>query len=219
MAAKVAANVNVAAPHRAVVAGLDGDVLVLLAKTTRPMSGREVAERLGLRSHDGVRKSLERLVGQGIVLREGSRSAFMHVLNREHLGAPAVLALAGIRRELWARIRASLSAWTRPALHASAFGSAARGDGDERSDIDLFVVRSAAVAEDDPRWLEQIEALRAQVEGWTGNRAGIVEQGEHALRELLTRREPPPVLREVERDGVDLAGVPTRSLIGALRGA
>lgn len=153
---------NVAAPHRAVVAGLGGDVLVLLAKATQPMSGRAVAERLGLRSHDGVRKSLERLVGQGIVLREDSRSAFMHVLNREHVGASAVLALAGMRAELWTRIRAAMAAWSQPALHASAFGSAARGEGDQHSDIDLFVVRSASVAEGDPGWIDQIEAFRTQ---------------------------------------------------------
>jgi predicted nucleotidyltransferase len=211
--------VNVAVPHRAVVAGLDGDVLVLLAKTTQSMSGREIAERLGLRSHDGVRKSLARLVGQGIVLREGSRSAYMHVLNREHVGAPAVLVLAGMRAELWTRIRAAMAAWSLPAVHASAFGSAARGDGDEQSDIDLFVVRSASVAEDDPGWIDQIEALRTQVETWTGNRAGIVEQDEQGLRELLARPQPPPVLRDVERDGIDLAGVPTRRLLGAFRAA
>jgi predicted nucleotidyltransferase len=207
---------DVAAPHRAVVAGLDGDVLVLLAKTTQPMSGREIAERLGLRSHDGVRKSLERLVRQGMVLREGTRSAFMHVLNRDHVGCAAVLALAGMRAELWARIRSAVANWTLPAVHASVFGSAARGDGDEQSDIDLFVVRPGTVAEDHPGWLDQIERLRAQVEAWTGNRASIVEQDELVLRDLLAAPEPPPVLRDLERDAIDLAGVPTRRLIGGL---
>jgi predicted nucleotidyltransferase len=203
---------DVAAPHRAVVAGLDGDVLVLLAKTTQPMSGREIAERLGLRSHDGVRKSLERLVRQGIVLREGSRSAFLHQLNREHLGCAAVLALAAMRAELWARIRAALATWALPAVHASAFGSAARADGNEQSDIDLLVVRPGAVSADDPAWVDQVEGLRAQVEAWTGNRAGIVEQDERVLRDLLAVPEPPLVLRDVERDGIDLAGVAIRRL-------
>ncbi len=210
---------NVAAPHRAIVAGLDGDVLVLLAKISQPMSGREIAERLGMRSHDGVRKSLERLTAQGIVLREGSRSAYMHVLNRQHLGAAAVLALAGMRGELWDRLRKSMTAWALPAVHVSAFGSAARGDGDEHSDIDLFVVRPTRVGEDDPVWTDQIETLRKQVETWTGNRAGVVEQTEDALQALLARPQPPPVLRDVERDGVDLSGVPLRRLFGGLHGS
>jgi predicted nucleotidyltransferase len=208
---------DVGAPHRAVVSGLDGDVLVLLARSAQPMSGREVAERLGLRSHDGVRKSLDRLVGQGIVLRESSRSSHMHALNREHLGAPAVLALAGMRTELWQRIRAALSAWSLPAVHASAFGSAARGDGHDESDIDLFVVRAGGVDGDDPRWVAQTEALRAQIETWTGNRASIIEQSEQDLRDALDTSQPPAVLASVERDGVELAGQPLRKLLGGVR--
>jgi hypothetical protein len=35
----------------AIVATLDGDALVLLARTSQPLSGREVASRLGLHSH------------------------------------------------------------------------------------------------------------------------------------------------------------------------
>lgn len=95
---------------------------VLRARSTQSMSGREIAERLGLRSHDGVRKTLERLVGQGTVLRESARSAFLHQLNREHLGAAAVLALAGMRSELWQRIRDAVAEWELPPTHASAFG-------------------------------------------------------------------------------------------------
>lgn len=218
LAARVA-SVDVSSPHRAVAAGLDGDILVLLARTTQPMSGREIAERLGLRSHDGVRKALERLVRQGIVLREGSRSAFLHQLNREHLAAAAVLALAGMRTELWRRIRDAIAEWELPATHASAFGSAARGDGDAASDIDILLVRPSATPDADRVWGDQVDALRRRVELWTGNRAGIVEVGEQALNEMLAQSEPPQVLRAVLREGVELAGVPARRLLGALLAA
>lgn len=207
---------DVSAPHRAVVAGLDGDILVLLARTTQSMSGREIAQRLGLRSHDGVRKALARLVKQGIVVREGSRSAFMHRLNREHLGAAAVLALAGMRTELWRRIRDTVAEWEQPATHVSAFGSAARGDGDEASDIDILLIRPTATPEADPVWGEQVDALRRHVEQWTGNRAGIVEVGDDALQEMLAQTQPPHVLHAVLREGIELAGVPARRLLGAL---
>jgi predicted nucleotidyltransferase/biotin operon repressor len=210
---------NVARPHRAVVAGLDGDVLVLLAGTNRPMSGREVAERLGLRSHDGVRKSLERLVEQGIVIREGSRSAYMHVLNREHLGAPAVLALAGMRNGAVGEDSGAIEAWAVRPLHASVFGSAARGDGNEDSDIDVFLVRPATVTDDDPRWTEQIESLRARIEAWTGNPASIVEQGEDELRERFRRDDRPAALLEIQDQAIDLVGIPARRLSGILDGA
>ena len=209
---------DVGSPHRAVVAGLDGDVLVLLG-TTQAMSGREIAERLGLRSHDGVRKSLQRLTGQGIVLRQGSRNAHLHHLNREHVGVAAVLALAGMRTELWPRIREAVARWEIPAVHVSAFGSAARGDGDDESDIDLLVVKPTGTPEIDAAWLEQVDGLRDGIEKWTGNRAGIVELGEDELAELLAQPQAPPVLHAVLREGVDLAGVPARRLLGELRGS
>jgi biotin operon repressor len=199
------------------VSGLDGDVLVLLARTTQAMSGRDIAERLGLRSHDGVRKSLQRLASQGIVVREGSRNAHLHQLNREHLGAAAVLALAEMRSHLWARIRDAIAGWEISPVHASAFGSAARGDGDDESDIDLLVVRPTRTPEIDATWVEQVEGLRDGIEAWTGNRASIIELADDEIAALLTRPQDQPVLHAVLREGIDLAGVPARRLLGELR--
>lgn len=195
------------------------NVLVLLAGTTQAMSGREIAERLGLRSHHGVRKSLRRLTGQGIVVREGSRHAFLHQLNREHLGAAAVLALAGMRTELWARIREAVARWQTPPVHLSAFGSAARGDGDVESDIDLFVVRPIATPEDDSVWTEQVDGLHERVERWTGNRVSIIEQGEEELADQVAQPRARQVLHAVRREAIDLAGMPARQLLGDSRGA
>jgi predicted nucleotidyltransferase/biotin operon repressor len=210
---------DVGSPHRAVVAGLDGDVLVLLAGTTQPMSGREIAERLGLRSHDGVRKSLQRLTSQGIVVREGFGNAYLHRLNREHLGAAAVLALAAMRTALWTRIRETVAPWQIQPAHLSAFGSAARGDGDSESDIDLLVVRSTGTPELDATWLEQVEGLRERVEAWTGNRVSIIELADQELTQLMARPQDQPVLRAVLTEGIDLAGTPARRLLGALVGS
>jgi hypothetical protein len=200
-----------------VVAGLDGDVLVLLAGVSRPLTGRQIAARLRPSSHEGVRRSLERLVHQGIVTRESAGSAFLHTLNREHLAAPAVIALAQVRSELWTALRRVLQGWDPPVVHASAFGSAARGDGDADSDIDVFMVRSARVDDDDDRWRRQVEALGARVRMWTGNELSVVEQGEADLRALVT--EFPPILEDVRRDGIHLAGEPIRKLVAAHRAA
>ena len=62
-------------------------------------------------------------------------------------------------------------------VHASVFGSAARGDGDAASDIDVFVVRPATVAEDDATWRGQLDSLADDITRWTGNHAGISEVG------------------------------------------
>jgi hypothetical protein len=53
------------------------------------------------------------------------------------------------------------------------------------------------------------------VEAWTGNRGAIIEQGEAELGQLLARPRRARVLMDLERDGIDLAGVPLRKLLGA----
>lgn len=95
------------------------------------------------------------------------------------------------------------------------FGSAARGDGDPESDIDVFLVRPREVEEDDEEWRGLVEFLAESIERWTGNDAGIVEFAESGLGKLRQRR--PPVLRELDRDAIDLAGTPIRKLLAGAR--
>lgn len=134
----------------------------------------------------------------------------LYSLNREHLAASLVAQLVDLRVALWARLREYLAAWEVPALHVSAFGSAARGDGDEQSDIDLLVVRPDAVGSDEPRWEAQIDHLRQRVLAWTGNRAQIVELDHDELRRATARGEL--LVGEVRRDGIGLAGGPFAAL-------
>jgi hypothetical protein len=197
---------NVARPYSAVSPSLDGDVLVALSRTTRPLTGRRVAEMLAYGSPDGVRKALDRLVDQGIVRREPAGRALMHTLNREHLAAPAVEALATMRSDLLRRLRTALSSWSPPAVHASLFGSTARGDGDVDSDIDIFVVRPDPLGEEDPRWRVQRERLAADVLTWTGNHAALVESSEGQLSEMA--RSGAPILDALRRDAIRLGGTP-----------
>src|SRR6266508_3319456 len=154
---------------------IDMEVLRVLQGTTRPLTGREVARLVRAGSQPAVNAALRRLAEEGLVRAEEAGNAFLYTLNREHLGAPAVELLAGIRTELERRLRAEIAEWEIAPAHVSIFGSAARGDGDTRSDIDVFVVRPAGVAEDDPGWREQLERLADHVHDWTGNHAAISE--------------------------------------------
>jgi hypothetical protein len=97
-----------------------------------------------------------------------------------------------------------------PPVHASLFGSAARGDGDTSSDIDVFMVRPAAVSTENATWRAQLASLNHDVRRWTGNHAGISEVGQDELPQLATER--PPVVDELERDAITLAGVDARHL-------
>jgi predicted nucleotidyltransferase len=203
--------VDLSRPYRGIAATVDGDVLVALAGTTRPLSGRQVARLVRRGSQPAVNAALDRLVAHGLVVRQSAPPALLHTLNRNHVGWPAVDALAGMRARFLRRAREELSAWSIPAANASLFGSAARADGDVDSDIDLFVVRPRGVDEDDPAWRDQLGRLESAVSSWTGNRASILEFDEAALPRLA--KKSPPVLAQLRADGIQLFGTPLDDLM------
>lgn len=203
---------NVSRAYSAVAPTVEGDVLVVLAGTTQPLTGRRVARLARRGSVGAVAKALERLVRQGLVLRQEAPPAALYTLNRQHVAAPAAEALASIRTALLQRLRAAFSAWGIPPVHASMFGSAARGDGDVGSDIDIFVVRPAGVDAEDPTWCAQLQEIGDAVLAWTGNHAGIVDFAAEDLDRMCAE-----VLGELRRDGLDLVGTPLRELLGRPR--
>lgn len=75
-------------PTRAVTATLDGPVLAVLAGAGKPMTVGEVAALTPRGSEIGVRRSLARLVEQGIVRATEMGRNRVHELNREHVAAP-----------------------------------------------------------------------------------------------------------------------------------
>jgi hypothetical protein len=205
---------DLARPYAAVIPGLEGDVLDVLAGTTRPLSARRVSTLVKRGAFNGVLKALDRLVDQGIVHREEVGRAYLHTLNRDHLAARAVDTLAHMRSELLERLRAELARWDPAPVHASLFGSAARGDGGTTSDVDLFVVRPDGVADEDPSWSDQREILEARVREWTGNRCSISDVSRNELAALL--RDPPPALQTLRGDAIALAGSSLDELSEAL---
>lgn len=206
-------NMDVARPYAAVSPTLDGEVLRVLAGTTRVLTGREVAALTGRRSHSGVLDALHRLAEHGLVNRVELNRAYLFTLNRDHLATPAVEALMGMRTELFRRIRVALDSWRIEPVHVSMFGSAARGDGDTGSDIDLFVIRPSSVSEEDPTWQTQLAALRDHIEMWTGNHVQVVELSEEEVMELAGQERP--IVVGLRSDAIPLYGVELAALIGS----
>jgi predicted nucleotidyltransferase len=190
---------NVGRPYEAVIPSLDGEVLQVLAASSMAMTGRQIALLTGRKSHSGVLDVLNRLTEHGLVKRVELNRANLYSLNRDHVAAPAVIALAGLRLALLDRIRRELEEWEAPPIHVSLFGSAARGDGDVGSDIDLFVVRPAAIADEAPRWRAQLETLAERIERWTGNRAAMHQVSEAELARL--RDDELPILAQLRTAG------------------
>lgn len=187
-------------PFQVITPSLDGDVLEVLAGTTAGLTGREI-ERLAGRSQDGVRKVLARLVEEGVVLQEPVGRAFRYSLNREHVAAPWIEGLAGLRAQLIGRLRERIESWeVRPSV-AVLFGSAARGEAGTESDLDLLVIRPKRVDPDSDPWSGQITELASAATAWSGNDMRVLEYGE----EELTRADE-PVVREAAAEGISLYG-------------
>jgi predicted nucleotidyltransferase len=218
-------------PTRSVTATLDGTVLAVLAAAGKPLTVGQVAQQAVRGSEIGIRRSLARLVEQGIVRATLMGRNQVHELNRDHIAASIAEALAELRPELWKRLRAELSCWRPRPLYATVFGSAARGDGDESSDIDLLVVHPPVPGEKRPprrnahfgsqvaealsdfmassgemgaasQWEEQVDRLRQLVQGWTGNTLQVVDVSFQDWRH--PHGDSAPLFVEVERDGIEL---------------
>jgi predicted nucleotidyltransferase len=225
--------VDLTDPTRAVTATLDGPVLAVLAGAGKPLTAGEVAVLTPRGSEIGIRKSLARLVEQGIVRATEMGRNRVHELNRDHVAAPVAEALAGLRLALWKRFRSTLGAWNPKPTYACVFGSAARSDGDVHSDIDLLLVRAPAAGEPDPRrrspglaevvagyasefiavqltarqalkWSRQVERLHELVPAWTGNPLQVVEMS--AFEWADHRRRRTTLFTEIDRDAIQVAG-------------
>lgn len=204
---------DVAWPIAAVVPTLDGPVLQVLARTTRPMTGREVHRLAGVGSENGVRAVLGRLALHGLVHATQAGRATLYVANREHLAWPAVEILTSLRRALISRVAALVRSWPQPPITAALFGSAARGDGGVDSDIDILLVHDGDG--DEQQWQRQVDRLREQVSAWTGNTCQVYDLTEADYVAHLATAEP--IVAEWRRDAVVVHGDPVRTVAGGHR--
>ena len=142
-------------PSRVIGPSLDGDLLTVLASADAEFTGRELAQLVGRPSHRGALLALRRLADQGIVLQRRAGRANLYRFNHEHVAAPWIEGLAGLRQQLFDRMREQIKAWPIPPLAAAVFGSVARGEAGPESDLDIFLLRPATADGDSwmSRWL------------------------------------------------------------------
>lgn len=192
-------------PFRVITPTVDGEVLAVLAGATTAFTAPQVHALIGRYSESGVRNTLQRLRREGIVLAARTGQAWSYELNRRHLAAPQVVAIAGLRAELIERIRTDHSRWSIPAPFAAVFGSTAVGPMRTDSDVDLFVVRSDDVPPDEDIWRSQLDNLSESVTAWTGNDARVLEFGESEVISAIGSGTE-PVLEDILDHGVVVAG-------------
>jgi predicted nucleotidyltransferase len=192
---------------------LHGAVLTVLVDYLhgQPLSGRQIAKKIPDRgSQEGVRRVLQALVEAGVVRRSDHPPTALYSLNEDHLAVPHLLALHGLREELFGRMRALITTWAIQPVSAVVFGSVARGEAHERSDIDVLLVRDPDVAYADGTWPQQFGELCDRTLAWSGRPVGLIDYTTDDWRGSLEIADP--LLDEIHRDGVTLVGLTPREL-------
>lgn len=172
-----------------------------LAGTDSALGVREVARVAGV-SANRASQVLSELVDHGVVLVEEHGALRLCRLNRAHLAVGPLLHLVELRGRLLTFLRDEMGSWKRRPVHASLFGSAARGDGDTRSDLDLLVVRPDDA--DEEAWEGQLFETGERILAATGNRAAWFVTTPADLTRAVKATEP--IIAEWHRDAVHLAG-------------
>lgn len=178
--------------------GLDAQVLHVLAMTDRPLSASQVHGALpDGGSLAGVKISIRRFVEQGTVLEHRLGRSRGFSMNDEHVLAGAIREIASAKPRLLERMRADVAAWPFETSLVAIFGSAARGDMQIDSDIDVLVVVDAERLDEHVE--SAVHAFARRISAWTGNdvRPLLYAEGEVG---------PAPVFDEILVDAIPVAG-------------
>lgn len=205
---------DLANPMQSVIPSAHGAVLAVLARTDLPLSGHRIAQLTKPRfSQTRVNDVLRHLTESGVVLRERRPPSNLYRLNRDHVAAEGILQLARMSATLVARIRAELENWSLPPQAAWLFGSAARGEGTEQSDIDIFLVLPASDLDSAAVdiWERQTEVLTEKIMAWSGNRCDVIEMEAAELSSAVERDDL--LVRDLREQAVLLAGRDPRDLL------
>jgi hypothetical protein len=197
----------------AVIPGVQGRVLAVLAETTADLNLRTIARLAGV-SVAQASRVLPDLVELGIVERREVPPSSQFRLARDHVVAGFVVQLAAARSTVMARLGDIAGSLPVQPVSVIVFGSMARGEADRASDIDTVLVRPADIDADDPEWERSVDTWRARVRALTGNVVEIVEIGEHEIGPRLRGRQP--LWQDIKREGVTAFGRPLPELQVAL---
>lgn len=117
------------------------DILRLLSRTRSDHTGREIAGIIGC-SHNAARSALEDLERSGLVIHRQAGRANLYSLDEDNVVVTDILSSAFLVEDgLLGEVASIISRWIGSSLSSIIlFGSIARGDEDQGSDIDVVVV-------------------------------------------------------------------------------
>ncbi|MCB1026342.1 MAG: nucleotidyltransferase domain-containing protein [Microthrixaceae bacterium] len=206
---------NLGRPFAVVTPTLDGDVLQVLAGAKASFTAPQVHRLVEGWSESGVRRTLHRLVEQGIVRSDTVGRTAAYRLNRRHLAADHVIGIAQLRVRLLEAIAVEVDGWDPWPSGVALFGSAATGAMTTKSDIDVFVVRPVGTRgeempmseADDERWEGQVAELSRLIGEWTGNDARVLVFTDREVFSAARSGAPlEPVLADIAEHGIWVVG-------------
>ncbi len=190
-------------PASAVLPLSTAALLRVLAGADDAFTGRQLA-RMARVSHAHAAKVVDRLAAHGLVLVEERGGSKLCRLNRAHLMANALIDLVKVRKSLFELLADHIAAWSLAPIHASLFGSAARGDGSTSSDLDVLLVRPVSVDVDSEQWTTQLLKTAMRIREASGNDVAWFDISVDDLQRAVHSAEP--IMEEWRRDGLRLAG-------------
>jgi predicted nucleotidyltransferase len=177
-------DVNFRHPVESVIPGAQGRLLAVLASTTAELSLRTMARLAGV-SIAQASRVLPNLVEQGFVERREVPPSAQYRLNVRHLVSQFIVQLSASRTVALAEMRLICGSTSVTPASVIVFGSFARGEADEGSDIDLVVVRPKDVDEADAGWADTVQQITSRVTAFTGNAAEVLELSEAEIASRL----------------------------------
>jgi DNA-binding transcriptional ArsR family regulator len=198
-----ARGMDVAQPVVAVIPGVQGRILSVVAETSAELNLRAIARLAGV-SPAQASRILPVLVGLGIVERREAPPSALFRFVPEHVAARAVAALTRTRQTILDELGALAASLVPAPVSLVVFGSFARGEATAGSDIDVVVVRPTGVDEEAPEWRQGIDDLRQRGRRMAGNRVEILEIGEADVTRRL--RSASPVWKDIRSEGVVVHG-------------
>lgn len=184
-------------------------ILDALLRAESPLSGRALSRITGL-SQSSAQRAVAHLRQIGLVETLSVPPALLYRPNFDHLAMPLVQEMLNLDRTLRERLAELVRTWNVKAENVTVFGSVARGEPTDASDIDVLVVRRSGVRIDDPVWQEQIASMGSMLERWTGRQASVIEVSSNDARRGLRSSEK--YLCEAARDGWTVSGRPLAEL-------
>jgi predicted nucleotidyltransferase len=195
---------HLASPLATLVGGHQAAALRVLARTDAGMTGRQVA-RVAQAGNTAIKRALDKLEHAGLVKVDRSLHSSSYRVNEDHVLWPALRLALDAPRVLDERIGQLVDESGVAVTSVSVFGSVARGEATDDSDVDLVVIYPGEPV------VDLSVALGSAVERWTGNECQVFDVSRADLRRMVADGDP--LVDSWRRDARTIVGEDLRGLL------